>query len=65
MESSTSAEFNTPDGMLAALAPRGVLVQPEVAITRSINWLPGLDGGAGALDGHERRNGIEPGPNRL
>lgn len=40
-------------------------MQLEVALTRSINWLLGLDGAAGALDELVRRNDIEPGPNRF
>lgn len=60
MEPEVHPEPNQPQGLLAALVPFGVLVQPEVALTRSIWWLLGLEGAAGALDGLVRRNGIEP-----
>jgi len=49
-----------PNGLLAALLPFGALVQPEVALTRSIWWLLGLDGAAGALHGLTRASGFEP-----
>jgi hypothetical protein len=56
-------EPNEPNGLLAALVPYGVLVQPEVALTRGLYWLLGLEGAVGALDGLVRRNGVEPGTN--
>lgn len=56
----SSAEHNQPNGLLAALLPHGVLVQPEVALTRSICWLLGLEGAAGALDDLVRKGGFEP-----
>lgn len=51
---------NQPNGLLAALVPFGVLVQPEVAVTRSICWLLGLEGAAGGLDRLVRNGGVEP-----
>lgn len=59
------SEPNQPDGLLAALVPHGVLVQPEVALTRGICWVLGLEGAVGALDDLVRRSGIEPGVNGL
>jgi len=56
----SSQEFHQPHGLLAALVPYGVLVQPEVALTRSIWWLLGLKGGTSALDDLVRRSGLEP-----
>ncbi|KRD41333.1 hypothetical protein ASE38_17145 [Cellulomonas sp. Root930] len=46
--------------MLAALVPSGVLVQPEVALTRGLWWLLGLADASKALDALIRRGGIEP-----
>ena len=43
------AKTNQPNGLLAALVPFGVFVQSEVALTGSICWLLGLEGGSGAL----------------
>lgn len=47
---------NEPGGLLAALMPADVLVQPEVAVTRGISWLLGLEGAVGALDPLVRRD---------
>lgn len=55
------AVHSKANGLLAALVPFSVLVQPEVALTRSICWLLGLEGGSRALDGLIRAAGIEPG----
>jgi hypothetical protein len=60
MEPAVYPEPNQPHDLLAALLPFGVPVQPEVALTRSIWWLLGLEGAAVALDGLVRRKGIEP-----
>lgn len=51
-----------PGGLLAALVPFGVLVQPEVALTRGITWVLGIEGAATALDGLIAAAGVEPGP---
>jgi hypothetical protein len=60
VSTSTDPTRSIPNGLLAALVPAGVLVHPEVALTRSIWWLLGLEGAAPALDGLVRRSGIEP-----
>lgn len=60
MGSPVGSEFNQPNGLLAALLPYHLLVQPEVALTRSITWLLGLEGAAGGLDDLVRRSGLEP-----
>lgn len=51
---------NQPHGLLAALVPFGVLVQPEVAVTRSICWLLGLEGAASSLDSLVRDGRVIP-----
>jgi hypothetical protein len=42
LEPEVHPEPHQAHGLLAALVPFGVLVQPEVALTRSIWWLLGL-----------------------
>ena len=54
------SDLNQPNGLLAALVPFGVLVQPEVAVTRSLCWLLGLEGAAGTLDRLVRNGGWNP-----
>jgi len=60
MGSQVRPDLNQPNGLLAALVPFGVLVQPEVAVTRSVCWLLGLEGAAGALDRLVRNGGVQP-----
>jgi hypothetical protein len=60
MGSHARSDPNRPNGLLAALVPFGVLVQPEVALTRSISWLLGLEGAAGALDRLVLDGGVVP-----
>ncbi|WP_225755638.1 hypothetical protein [Actinotalea sp. Marseille-Q4924] len=51
---------NEPNGLLAALVTASVLAQPEVALTRGIAWVLGLEGASGALDQLVRGAGLEP-----
>src|SRR6266545_5786431 len=51
-----------PGGLLAHLYLRGLVRQPEVAVTEAITWLCAVAGGSHALDQLIRNVGLDPGP---